>query len=109
MNRYNDRNNQDEYIRMPLPKRKNNEMFGVVNQRLGASRMNVACEDGKTRIARIPGGKKRKIKRIQNGDLVIVAPWDIQDEKADVIYKYRKSQVKILSNKHILPDELNVF
>lgn len=94
---------------MPLPKRKNNELFGVVNQRLGASRMNVACEDGKTRIARIPGGKKRKIKKIHNGDLVIVAPWEIQDEKADVVYKYRKSQVKVLRRKNILPKELDVF
>lgn len=102
-------NEENDYIRMPLPKKHKNEMFAVVNQRLGASRMNVACEDGKTRIARIPGGKKRKIKKIQNGDLVIIAPWEIQDEKADIVYKYRRSQVQILSNKRILPKELDVF
>jgi len=105
----NEDDNEDGYIRMPLPKKHKNEMFGIVNQRLGASRMNVACADGKTRMARIPGGKKRRIKRIRNGDLVIIAPWEIQDEKADVVYKYRRSQAKILSNRNILPNELDVF
>ncbi|MEF8878859.1 MAG: translation initiation factor eIF-1A [Candidatus Thermoplasmatota archaeon] len=104
-----DKNRNEDQVRMPLPKREKNQMFAVVNRRLGGSRMNVACEDGKTRIARIPGGKKRSIKKIHNGDLVIIAPWDIQDEKADIQYKYRRSQAKILSKKGILPDELKVF
>ena len=101
--------NENVNIRLPLPKKNKNEKFAVVNRRLGGSRMNVACEDGKTRLARIPGSKKRKLKKIRDGDLLIVKPWDIQDEKADVLFSYRKNQAKFLSKINRIPDGLDVF
>jgi translation initiation factor 1A len=96
-------------IRMPLPKKDMNEMFAIVNRVLGGSRMDVHCEDGKSRLARIPGGRRRRMGRIRTGDLVIVNPWDIQDSKADVIYRYRRNQVRLLSNKNILPQQVDVY
>ena len=48
---------QEQEFRVRLPK--GNEVFGIVEQRLGASRMRVKCLDGKTRICRIPGRLKR--------------------------------------------------
>jgi translation initiation factor 1A len=99
----------DRTIRLPLPKRQKNECFAVVERRLGGSRMDVSCADGKKRMARIPGGKKRKIKRIRIGDLLIIKPWDIQDEKADVVFHYRKNQAKFLSRIDKIPEEINVF
>lgn len=96
-------------FRLPLPRNRENEMFAVVEQVLGGSRMNVNCEDGKSRMARIPGGKKRRIKKIKAGDLLIVSPWDIQDEKADVQFKYKRNQAKLLSRRRVLPEEINIF
>ena len=84
-------------------------MFAVVEQVLGGSRMNVNCEDGKSRMARIPGGKKRRIRKIKTGDLLIVSPWDIQDEKADIQFKYKRNQAKLLSRRRVLPENINVF
>ncbi len=101
--------NKDFNIRLPLPKKDKNELFAVVNRRLGGSRLKVACADGKSRMARIPGSKKRKIKKLRDGDLLIVKPWDIQDEKADVLFSYRKNQSRFLSRINKIPDELNVF
>ncbi|MEF8847788.1 MAG: translation initiation factor eIF-1A [Candidatus Thermoplasmatota archaeon] len=98
-----------ETIRMPLPKKRKKEMFGVVERVLGGSRMRVSCEDGKSRLARIPGSKKRSIKRIRSGDLVILKPWDIQDEKADILLRYRRNQAKILSRKNMIPSIIDVF
>jgi len=95
--------------RIPTPKKHKHEMYAVVDQVLGGSRMNVVCGDGKSRLARIPGGKKRSIKRIRSGDLVIIRPWDIQDEKADVVLRYRPYQARILSKRHLLPSEIDVF
>ena len=40
---------QQEISRVKLPREK--QSFGVVDQRLGASRMRVKCLDGKTRIS----------------------------------------------------------
>lgn len=105
--KYDNSNNQDA-IRMPLPEGEK-ELFAIVERKLGGSRMNVSCEDGKSRLARIPGGKKRSIKKLKTGDLVVVSPWDVQDEKADIIYKYRRNQARFLSRKNILPDVIDVF
>ncbi len=104
-----DNENESEYVQVPLPKKQENEMFAVVDRRLGGSRMNVSCSDGKSRLARIPSRKKRKLKRIRDGDLLIISPWDIQDEKADILHKYKKNQARFLSRRNILPDEIDVF
>ena len=102
-------NDNSDIIRLPLPNKKNNEMFAVVERVLGGSRMKVSCEDGKSRMARIPGSKKRKIKRINDGDLLVVKPWDIQDEKADVLLRYKRNQARFLSNKNKIPSIIDVF
>jgi translation initiation factor 1A len=99
---------EQENVRIRMPKRKKNEMFAVVNKHLGGSRMNITCEDGKSRLARIPGGKRRRLRRIHIGDLVIISPWDIQDEKADIIYKYKHYQARMLDNRDLLPEILSL-
>lgn len=98
----------DEYIRIPLPKKNKGELFAISERLMGASRMNIICGDGKSRMARIPGRMKRKA-RVRAGDLLIIKPWDIQDEKADVIYRYTRTQSRILSKRHLLPKEIDVF
>jgi len=100
---------QQENIRLPLPEENDDEMFAIVNKVLGGSRMDVSCADGKNRLARIPGGKRRRIKRINMGDLLIITPWDIQNEKADIQHRYNKYQARYLSKKQMLPSEVDVF
>jgi translation initiation factor 1A len=63
------------------------EVLGVVESMLGANRLRVRCEDGETRTARIPGRMKKRV-WINEDDVVIVEPWDWQDEKADVKWRY---------------------
>jgi len=99
----------DSLLSVRLPKRNQNEFFAIVKKRLGGSRLTVSCGDGKARMARIPESRKRRFKRIKDGDLVIIKPWDIQDEKADVLYHYRKNQAKFLSRIHKIPRKLDVF
>ena len=103
------KNEENEYMRMPLPKNQENELFAVVEQVLAGSRMNVSCEDGKSRLARIPGGKRRRMGKIRMGDLLIVNPWDVQDNKADILYRYKRNQARSLSRRNILPDEIDAF
>lgn len=62
---------------------------------LGANRVKVRCMDGKTRQARIPG-KMRKRVWIQKDDIVIVEPWDWQDDKADVKFRYEQGDLRWL-------------
>ena len=99
---------EEEYIRLKLPDKNNNEMFAIADRLMGGSRINVVCADGKSRMARIPGRMKRK-QRVRAGDLVIVKPWDIQDDKADIIFRYRRTQAMVLSRRKLLPEEIDVF
>lgn len=99
---------EEEYIRLKLPDKNNNEMFAIADRLMGGSRINVVCADGKSRMARIPGRMKRK-QRVRAGDLVIVKPWDIQDDKADIIFRYRRTQAIVLSRRKLLPEEIDVF
>jgi translation initiation factor 1A len=98
-----------EYIRIPLPNKDENQMFAVVDTILGGSRMNVSCADGKIRLARIPGRNRRRLGKVRSNDLLIIAPWDIQDEKADIEYRYRKNQIRWLVQRDMLPEEVAVF
>ena len=99
---------EGEYVRVRLPNRRNMEMFGIADQLLGGSRIKVLCADGKARMARIPGKMKKRM-WIRTGDLVIIKPWEFQEDKADVIWRYTKTQAISLSKKRLLPEVINVF
>ena len=99
---------EGEYIRLRLPKKQNHEMFAIAERLMGGSRINMICEDGQARMARIPGKMKRRA-RVRAGDLCIIRPWDIQNEKADIIYRYNRTQAITLSKRRLLPEDLDVF
>ncbi len=88
---------ENDISRVKLPKGR--QSIGILDQRLGASRMRVKCFDGKTRICRIPGRLKRKL-WLREGDYILVEPWELGgDDKGDVIFKYRPAQVFWLKQK----------
>jgi translation initiation factor 1A len=74
-------------LRMP----DDDEVFAEVTNMLGANRIQVRCVDGKERTARIPGRMQKRV-WIREGDVVLVEPWDWQDEKADVTFRYEKNE-----------------
>ncbi len=91
---------EEEIRRVRLPR--DNQVIGIVEQRLGGSRMNVRCLDGKTRNCRIPGRMKRKL-WVREGDLLLIEPWEFaKDDKGDVVFKYRQSQIDYLKKKGYL-------
>ncbi len=92
---------EQQVIRVRLPQK--NEVLGLVQQRLGGSRMRVRCLDGKERICRIPGRLRRAL-WVRENDVVIVEPWELGgNEKGDIIYKYKgKAEVDFLKKKGYL-------
>ena len=99
---------QVEIRRIKLPK--GSETIGILDQRLGASRMRVRCLDGKTRICRVPGRLKRKL-WVREGDVLLIKPWELGgDDKGDVIFKYRITQITWLKrNGHLKGLETEEF
>ncbi|MCW3136186.1 MAG: translation initiation factor eIF-1A [Canidatus Methanoxibalbensis ujae] len=99
--RYENRRGEEEVIRVRIPRRDRGEVLGVVEKMLGGRRALVQCEDGVSRMARIPGKLKRQ-EWINVGDLVILVPWEFQPEKADIIHKYTRPQEEWLRRKGFL-------
>ena len=88
--------------RVKLPR--GNQTFGILEQRLGGSRMRVRCLDGKIRICRVPGRLKKKL-WVREGDVLLIEPWELGGEKkGDVILKYKSNKVVWLKRKGCLKD-----
>ncbi|MBL7147792.1 MAG: translation initiation factor eIF-1A [Nanoarchaeota archaeon] len=92
---------KEEFIRVKTPRGR--QALGVVDQRLGSSRMRVRCFDGKSRVCRIPGRLKRKL-WIRENDIVLVEPWELDNTKGDVIFKYKQNQIDWLKRKGFLKE-----
>jgi translation initiation factor 1A len=93
-------------IRVRLPRGK--EVIGIIEQRLGGNKMSVNCLDGKTRNCRVPGRLKRKL-WLRPDDVVIIEPWELDDSRGDVIFKYRTNQIEWLKKKGYLKSEKTGF
>jgi len=78
---------EDDRVDLRMPEE--NEVFAEVTEMLGANRIAVRCADGTERTARIPGRMQKRV-WIREGDIVLVEPWDWQDEKGDVEWRYDK-------------------
>ncbi|MGC9308005.1 MAG: translation initiation factor eIF-1A [Thermoplasmatota archaeon] len=100
---------EEETIRdVRLPNRDQGELFAVADQRMGAGRIKIICEDSVARMGRIRGKMKRRA-WIRSGDLLIVRPWEFQNEKADILYRYSPTETSHLARQQKIPDTINVF
>lgn len=104
-------NNLDEegrpiITRARLPRGR--EIIGIIEQRLGGNKMMVNCLDGKSRNSRVPGRLKRKL-WLRPNDIVLVEPWELDPDKADVVFKYPSNQILWLRKNGYLSDEKKEF
>jgi len=96
---------QGEYVvRVRMPKKWKNEVLGVIEENYG-SKLLVKCIDGHTRMCRIPGKIRYKL-RVRLGDVVLVQKWTVQsDEKGDYLYMYKRNQVAQLLKRGVITKE----
>jgi len=98
----------EEVGRLPLPRRSRGEIFGIASQLMGAARIRVMCEDSVSRMGRITGKMKKKM-WIREGDLLILRPWGFQEGKADILFRYSRTQSQYLSRRSLLPASMDLF
>jgi len=93
-------------IRLPYAPR--GEMFALVKELSGGSRLIAVCEDNKTRMIRIGGRFKKKL-WVRQGDLLIIKKWTVQeDSKGDLVYRYVKTQREVLKRDGLLPENMDI-
>src|SRR3989344_2378708 len=86
-------------IRVKIPRE--GQVIGIIDQRVGGSRMLVKCADGKTRNCKVPG-RLRRTMWLREGDYVIVEPWEFDDSKGSIMFKYSLAAIDQLRNKGLL-------
>lgn len=93
----------EEIVKVRVPQ--GDEVFGMIEQRLGGNKMAVRCSDNKMRIGRVPGKYSRRL-WLREGNLIILKPWPVQgDTRGDIIYSYSQAQKDWLIRKDLLPEE----
>lgn len=88
-----------------VPKPAEGEVICVVKKTLGGDHLSVRCLDGVERLARIPGRMKKKV-WMREGDVILAAPWDIQSNKCDIVYKYANDEVRKLIDAGVINPDL---
>ena len=82
------------------------QQFAVVREMQGGSRMSAPCEDGLTRMVRIPGKLKRRMWCRPN-DIILIKPWPVQgDIKSDLVYRYLPAERNWLFRRKMIPEDL---
>ena len=103
------KSNQSSPIIKRAKTRKQGQLYAVVREMSGGSRMVALCEDGLTRMIRI-GGKHKKRMWCRIDDLIIVQPWVVQeDKKADLVYRYLPAQRNWMIRNNKIPEEINIW
>ncbi|MEE8133148.1 MAG: translation initiation factor eIF-1A [Nitrososphaerales archaeon] len=93
---------ESELKELVLPQE--NELLGRVIKLPGGDHVIVKCTDGKVRVCRIRGKMKRRM-WVRENDVVLLVPWDFQDAKADIVWRYIQAHAQWLVNNNYLPNE----
>jgi len=96
----------DGPVRVKKPRGR--EVIGIITQRVGGSRMLVSCMDGKTRNCKVPGGKRRDL-WIREGDVIIIEPWEFDEDKGNILFKYSKAAIQKLKQMGMLKTDESEF
>ncbi|MCS7140279.1 MAG: translation initiation factor eIF-1A [Candidatus Nezhaarchaeota archaeon] len=84
-------------LRLPVE----GEVVGLITRLLGNDRVEVKTSDGRMLVCRIPG-KLRKRLWFKEGDVVLVAPWEFQAGRGDLLWRYTKDEVEELKRRGLL-------
>lgn len=74
------------------------QVLGIAVKMLGLDHIIVNCDDSKQRLCRIIGKLKRRV-WIRENDIVLVSPWEFDQKKGDIVWRYTRNQTEWLRNK----------
>ncbi len=97
--------NEANLSELVLPE--SDQLLGRVRKLSGGDRVIVQCTDGETRMCRIRGKMKRRM-WIRENDVVLVSPWDFNNKRADIVWRYIRAHTEWLVTNNYLPDALKM-
>jgi len=98
------RSKNDDDVKRELLVKEDGQEYAQVLKMLGNGRLEAFCFDGKQRQCHIRGKMRKKV-WVNKGDIVLLGLRDYQDNKADVIAKYKPDEIRELKRLKQLPDK----
>ncbi|KAK2075191.1 hypothetical protein P8C59_009338 [Phyllachora maydis] len=99
--------NESEKRELVRTFKEDGQEYAQVVKMLGNGRLEASCFDGVRRLGHIRG-KLRKKTWINQGDIILIALRDFQDDKADVILKYSADEARSLKSYGELPETAKI-
>jgi len=99
--------NENDQLKRELDLKEEGQEYAQVAKILGNGRVRCMCFDGKERLCNIRGKMRKKV-WIGVGDIVLIGLRDFQDEKADVIQKYKPDEARRLKAQGHIPDNIQL-
>lgn len=93
---------QNYSTKRELVLKEEDQQYAQITKMLGNGRVEASCFDGKKRIAHIRGKLRKKV-WMQQGDIILVALRDFQDNQCDVVHKYNSDEARTLVSMGELP------
>ena len=87
--------------------RDEDQEYAQITKMLGNGRVQATCFDGNVRIAHIRGKLRKKVWMSQ-GDIILVALRDFQQEQCDVVHKYNADEARQLVSLGELPESAKI-
>ena len=81
------------------------EEYAQVTKLLGDCRVECLCADGKKRVAHVRGKMRKRI-YIANNDIILVSLREFEDDKCDVVEKYKEKEISKLKKEGELPESM---
>ena len=73
------------------------QLYGLVKKKYGNGRAQILCDDGTTRLGSLRGTLRRRC-RLEENDIIIICPFEFQDNKGTIIHKYSDNHRLVLMN-----------
>ena len=81
------------------------EEYAQIIKILGDGRFQCKCADGIERVAHVRGKMRKRI-WLANGDIILVSLRDFENEKCDVVEKYKEKEVAKLKKAGEIPESM---
>ena len=81
------------------------EEYAQITKILGDGRFQCKCTDGIDRIAHVRGKMRKRI-WLGNGDIILVSIREFENEKCDVVEKYKEKEVAKLKKEGEIPENM---
>merc|ERR1719401_2011555 len=94
----------NEETKRELVMKEDGQEYAQVLKMLGNGRLDAFFFDGKQRQCHIRGKMRKKV-WVNKDDIILLGLRDFQDDKADVIYKYKPDEIRELKKLKQLPDK----